>query len=140
MRRPVAENSALLVGIPQIDNEHAELMAVIDRLIGPPALHIRSDKFSEILSRLGLQLVEHFRHEEEFIRSCGLPAHEVAAHIDAHGEILEQYTRLQLDLMCRTSPNPVEAEIVAMTRSWIVDHFEAFDLKLQAYTPLAALC
>lgn len=126
-----AEHDPLRVGIPLVDIEHAELMAAITRLMGPPSVHINSEEFSEIISRLGQQLATHFSHEEEIILSCGLPAHDAAAHIKAHVEILEQYTRLQLDLMFR--PAPDQEEIVDMIRSWIVVHLTAFDLKLRPY-------
>lgn len=127
------ENDPLRVGIPLVDDEHAELMAAITRLMGPPAIHINSEEFSEIISRLGRQLAEHFNHEEEIIRSCGLPVHDATAHIKAHVEILEQYTRLQLDLMFH--PSPDQEEIVDMIRSWIVLHLTTFDFKLRAYAP-----
>jgi hemerythrin-like metal-binding protein len=132
---PDSRDAALLVGIPSIDSEHAELMSEIGRLIGPPAVSLDSERFSEIVSRLGRQLAEHFEHEEAIIEECGLPADEVAAHRRAHREILEQYTMLQFDLMSRTALDP--AVVFAMIRSWIVGHLIAYDMRLRLFAPSA---
>lgn len=125
------EDRSLLVGIPQVDREHARLMAEIRQLTDQPAIQLDSDSFSEIISRLGHQLAQHFNHEEKIINSCGLPAHEVAAHTEAHGRIIEQYTELQLALMLGS---PLDRMVViSMIESWILEHLIAFDLKLKTY-------
>lgn len=132
---PDTHDAALLVGIPAVDNEHAELMSEIGRLIGPPAVPLDSERFSEVISRLGRKLAEHFEHEEAIIARCGLPADEAAAHRRAHREILEQYTALQFDLMSRVELDP--AVVFAMVRSWIVGHLIAYDMRLRVFAPAA---
>ncbi len=132
---PDTSDLSLIVGIPSIDKEHAALMGEISRLIGPPAVCLDSERFSELISRLWRHLAEHFEHEEAIIRRCGLPASEVAAHLRAHREILEQYTALQFDRMSQSSLD--QAEVFAMIKSWIIDHLVAYDLKLQPYADAA---
>lgn len=131
MSLPNPPDAALLVGIPSVDHEHAELMSEIGRLIGPPAVRLDSERFSEVVSRLGRKLAEHFEHEEALLERSGLPADEVAAHRRAHRDILEQYTALQFDLMSRAALEP--AAVFAMIRSWIVGHLVAHDLRLRPF-------
>lgn len=131
MQFPDRQSLPLVVGIASVDKEHAELVAEIGLLIGPPMLHLDSEHFSEFISRLWCRLAEHFDHEEAIIRSCGMPATEVTAHLRAHREILEQYTSLQLDRMSRSTLD--QEKVVDMIKSWIVDHLLAYDAKLQSY-------
>lgn len=131
MHFPDTRDAALLVGIPLVDSEHAGLMAEIGRLIGPPAVHLDSERFSEVISRLGRMLAEHFEHEEKLIVQSGLPADQVDAHCRAHREIIEQYTELQLSLMSGATQDP--AAIMTMIRSWIVDHLVIHDMRLRPY-------
>lgn len=131
MHFPDTRDAALLVGIPLVDGEHAELMAETDRLIGPPAVQLDSERFSEVISRLGRMLAEHFEHEEKIIAQSGLPADQVIAHRRAHREIIEQYTELQLSLMSGAAQDP--AAVMAMVRSWIVDHLVIHDMRLRPY-------
>jgi len=136
MTYPTLRDASLAVGIPAIDREHAGLLAEFERLIGPPAVHLDSETFSEVISRLWHQLAAHFKNEEQILASCGLPPETVAVHRQAHWHILEQYTELQFDLM--SSSRLDQAEVLSMLRTWLVDHLVAHDLKLRPYAPLFA--
>lgn len=119
------------IGIPSVDREHYDLMREIGRLLDDPEIHLDSEQFSEIISRLGQLLAEHFRSEEAIIESCGIPADDALAHHRAHRKILEQYTELQLDLMARVPLD--QHNVFGMIRSWIVEHLIAYDLRLRPY-------
>ena len=133
---PDSTDDALLVGIPQVDQEHAALIGEIARLLGPPVALLDSERFSEVLSRLGGQLGRHFDHEERIIARSGLTGEEVASHYRAHREILEQYTALQLDLMSRTELDQVA--VLSMIKTWVIEHLIEFDLKLRPGPAAAA--
>jgi hemerythrin len=83
----------LLLGLPEIDSQHRALFAQLDRLIGKPQSHPVAEPFSEILSQLGRQIDAHFLSEESILQACDMPPEELAEHMSAHEEILEQYTR-----------------------------------------------
>ncbi len=133
---PESTDDSLLVGIPQVDQEHAALMGEIARLIGPPAAALDSERFSEVISRIGWLLARHFDHEEKIISRCSLTGDEIAAHYRAHRDILEQYTALQLDLMSRTELEQVQ--VLAMIKTWVIEHLIEFDLKLRPGAAVAA--
>ena len=137
MQFPEYDQASLVIGIPVVDREHDELMSEIGRLLGPPVVHLDSEHFSEIISRIGQQLAEHFRNEEAIIESCGLPADDALAHHRAHRDILEQYIELQLDLMARA---PLDHHAVfAMIKDWIVEHLVMHDTKLRPYAGFVAI-
>lgn len=125
----------LLVGIPIVDIEHQALLNELDRLVVDPACCVSSAHFSEVGSRIGMQLLSHFQHEESILRDCGMPAAKVAEHIRAHQHILEQFTTLQFDLMSGTVID--RAATVDMIKSWIVAHLEDYDLCMRPYALMA---
>lgn len=131
MTFPETPQVNLAVGIPSVDHEHEDLMREIARLLGQPGVRLDSEHFSEIMSRLGQLLAEHFRHEESVLQDCGVPADDALAHHRAHREILEQYTELQLDLMAKV---PLDAQDVCeMIRTWVIEHQMTHDLRLRRY-------
>ena len=127
----------LLIGVLSIDREHHALVILLDRLILQPKVSVRSVRFSEVLNLLGEMLTEHFNNEEMYFSSCGMPIDEVRAHQQAHSEILEQYTQLNLDLMA--DKVLASSDVARMIKEWIVDHLLEHDLKIRqyAYQPLA---
>jgi hemerythrin-like metal-binding protein len=122
---------SLRIGVPSIDNEHHALMSQLDRLNRNPEAHPRSEAFLDILNQLGEQIGAHFENEEAYLRSCGMPHEKVAEHVQAHTEILDQYVRLNLDLM---EGKPVtRADVLLMIKRWIVDHVVRHDLCIRRY-------
>lgn len=124
-------NASLMVGIPSIDAEHLELIARLDSVLSDPHAHPDSDAFSEYLSKLGHLLVSHFTHEEKLLVATGMPADEISEHIHVHGEILEQYTQLNFDLMQGKAYDKIS--VLTMIKDWIVTHVICYDLKIRDY-------
>jgi hemerythrin len=131
-RHPATE-FALRVGVPSIDREHVALVAQLDRLNANPDAYPGTEAFSEILSRLGRQINAHFDSEEAILRECAMPADIVLEHIRAHTDILDQYSRLNLELMNGRVFSRDEA--LGLIRSWIVEHVLHHDMKLSQYIP-----
>ena len=130
-----ALNPDLLLGLPEIDSQHRALFAQLDRLIGKPQAHPVAEPFSEILSQLGRQIDAHFLSEESILQACDMPPEELAEHMSAHEEILEQYTRLNLDLMAGKAVG--QQTILRMVRGWIVDHVLQYDSRIRQYVSLS---
>lgn len=128
-------NQDLQLGLPEIDSQHRALFAQFDRLIGKPQSHPVAEPFSEILSQLGRQIDAHFVSEESILMACGMPPEELAEHMSAHEEILEQYTRLNLDLMDGRVIG--QQSILEMVRGWIVDHVHQYDYRIRQYASLS---
>lgn len=120
--------AAPLIGLPTIDAEHGFLMDSLRRLHQAPADEVRSEPFLEVISRLGLQIIEHFGNEEKILTACGMPVADVESHIRAHSAILEQYAQLQDDLMCGKELQ--QSSILTMIQHWIVAHVAVHDTKI----------
>jgi hemerythrin len=124
---------SMLIGVPSIDDEHRALFSRLNLLIDKPDALPESEDFCDILSRLGIEIDAHFHSEERVFTSCGMPDDEVADHIHAHTEILEQYTELNLELM--QGRRFARSEVLLMIRDWIIDHLLTYDLRIRKYLP-----
>ncbi len=126
-------DSSLLIGVPSIDQEHHDLVTQLESLITTTDAHPNSEHFSEIFSRLGQQITDHFVHEEEIFRALDMPADEVQDHVQTHTEILNQYVRLNIDLM---EGQPLaRSDVLRMIKRWIVDHVLQHDIRIRNYLP-----
>lgn len=134
-RQPVQSSmdSTLLLGIPAIDKEHTDLIAQLDRLIGDPSAHPDSETFSDVLSKLGQQISTHFRNEEALLTSFGMPKDLLAIHCQAHTSFLDQYTRLNLNLMQGIPLN--RFDILLRIKGWVIDHVIHHNFALKSYAP-----
>lgn len=124
---------SMLIGVPSIDREHSALISQLNRLIENPLAEPDSESFAEILSLLGPQISSHFDDEEMVLKTCGMPAAEVAEHVEAHTEILEQYAQMNCDLM---EGKPLSrSDALREVKDWIVDHLRRYDSRIKLYLP-----
>ena len=119
----------LEVGIPSIDEEHKALLSQLNSLFLDPGDTPQSAEFSEALSRLTGELLNHFASEERVMRTLGIPDHQLARHIDAHNAVIEQITQLSFDLMQRKSLH--RDDVIFQVREWIIGHLADHDLALR---------
>ena len=121
----------LQIGIPSVDEEHQSLFDHLDLLQNSPGETLDVSEFGEALSRLNSQLIDHFTSEEMLMKSIGMAAGELARHVDAHSQVIEQITQLSFDLMKRRR---IARELVlSKVRAWIVEHLAEHDLELRKY-------
>jgi len=121
----------LRIGVPSIDREHHHLVKLLDQLIYDQSTKLKSEHFSDFLDSFGKQVMAHFNNEEMFLRSCGMPHEDIAAHLEAHGTILEQYAELNFDLM--DDKERVMSEVARMIKGWILVHLVEHDLKIRQF-------
>lgn len=103
---------------------------------GNPDVRPGSEAFTELLSRLGRQINAHFDSEEKILRTCGMPADVVLEHFRAHTEILDEYARLNFDMMQGDELSREAA--LALIRNWIVEHVLSHDVKIVDFLPASA--
>lgn len=126
---------SMLIGVQSIDREHAALITQLNRLIENPKAEPASESFADILSHIGPAISAHFDSEEDVLKSIGIPAHELAEHIEAHTEILEQYAQMNCDLM---EGKPLSRSDALLTvKGWIIDHLRDYDSRIREYLPTA---
>lgn len=100
-------------------------------LLNRPGKTQEVSEFGEFLSRLNTQLIDHLASEEQVTRSIGVAGSELAQHVEAHSQVIEQITQLSFDLMKRRQIS--REHVIAKVRSWIVDHLTEHDTELRKY-------
>lgn len=113
--------------------EHRALFRQLDRLVENTHATPDSESFTEALTHLGVQIRAHFGNEEAVMQSFGLPDHDLAAHVEAHSEILRQYTDLNLALM--NEKKLERSKVLAMIKQWIIEHLLEHDVKIRRFIP-----
>lgn len=121
---------SLLVGVPAIDGEHLELVALVDRLTFDMNRPDREGELSEGFTRLGQKLKKHFDNEEAIIESSEMPVDEMAWHFLAHEEILEQYANFNYSVMTGDRSFRDASEAV---QNWVTRHIAEYDMKIRGY-------
>ncbi|SDG88122.1 PAS domain S-box-containing protein/hemerythrin-like metal-binding domain protein [Propionivibrio dicarboxylicus] len=129
--QPAGIDPSLKTGIPAIDQEHLDLVLLLDGLLNDEESTPGSERFSQAMNEIGRVLKSHFLNEEEVLGSLGMSAEEVIRHVEAHRRILEQYHRvnealLNMEVKSRT-------ETLKHLKAWIVDHIVHHDLRIKAY-------
>lgn len=121
-------NTNLILGIPDIDHQHTELFRSFELLSSAE----RSNAiFSDILSRLTLQICSHFASEERLMASLKLPGEMLLEHHQAHQKIVEDLTQIHLNAMCGQD-TPFD-KMIAKIAHCVSNHLVVFDLELKPY-------
>lgn len=113
------------LGIPQIDEEHARLINMLNDMHD----YLRSnekEKATQIFRETMLAyVVEHFAHEEEFMKKIGYP------QVDEHAQIHANFRRSMEAEIQKFDAMDEKAFRTAMTDTytWIINHIGNTDRK-----------
>jgi len=116
----------LSVGNDHIDDQHRNIVQMINRLVENEEVSMRSIDAIDALTRLMNFMREHFRDEEELMRKNGCPYLE--EHVKQHRYFAEKLTELFVvendELLRKTIP---------FLRDWLVGHLASQDMKCRSY-------
>lgn len=119
----MAETQTLpVLGIREIDDQHAQLVACLDRL----ALWVgKGQGFAaalDALQALNDYVDKHFSYEERFLAANGYP--KLDEHIAEHGRIRDELAKLNQEVL---DGGDISEELLALVRQWIVSHIGVED-------------
>lgn len=126
---PSLWDDSLLLGQPDLDNDHRALFAMIVRL---DTLGTSSDPgaaVSDVLCQLADYSREHFAREENLMRLCRFP--RCSEHVVEHYKFIRQLTVL-VDIFERGRPDVVP-ECRAFLGRWFLDHISVADMEFANY-------
>ncbi len=114
------------IGIPEVDHEHRELIALINALHGRLTAPGDDVGVAEFLGELHAQISAHFALEERVMRSRRYPALE--SHKADHERLLDEIRDIMdgYDLHGRYDPDALGAALDA----WFSVHFRTHDARL----------
>jgi len=119
----------LSVGVKQLDEDHKNLVGMINELHEA----MRAGKGAATLDKILGGLVEytktHFAREEEFFKKTGYP--QAASHRQEHEALTQRVTEVQNKHKAGTNGS-LSIEVLDFLKDWLVKHIQGSD---QSYGP-----
>jgi len=119
----------LSVGVTQFDDEHKELINIINMLNTAIISDDPKSHLEKILSNLAKYTRIHFSHEEELMEKHGYPDYQ--AHRQEHDALTSQVT----DYISRLTEGKTSfsLDLMSFLRDWLVNHINGSDKKYSAF-------
>lgn len=118
-------NDSYSVKIREIDNQHRELVNILNELYEA----MNAQKGSDILGRVILKLItytkQHFATEEGYMQRFGYP--DYAAHKREHEAFTQKVLSFKQDF--DAGKVAMSVQITAFLRDWLVKHISGVDKK-----------
>lgn len=129
----MVDTSQILLGIEELDRDHAELVHLIQRL----DVAIRSDQDQEVRDEALDALVEymdrHFGAESRLMSDHGYPAEQIRLHEAEHAYLLNRVKRWQQERKGADAGRRLTFDIAAFLSAWVYHHVEGLDVKLARF-------
>lgn len=127
---PIVWRDAMSVGNDTIDDDHRGLIDLINRV--EAALQTESEQkvLTEVLDQLVRYTHEHFEREERLMRTVRYGGYVL--HRQAHRELIVRLGRIRAEIEASKAADAGaerSGAVVALLRSWLVDHIFAEDLR-----------
>jgi hemerythrin len=122
-------DESLSVGIKKIDQQHQELVKIINCLVENEDAAGHSEPIAHVLDRMTKYAVYHFETEEALMLDCGYP--EFEAHRESHTEFKMKTAKFCLDAGQRKETLP--DELLSYLRDWLEHHILEEDMKYKPY-------
>jgi hemerythrin len=114
------------VGVPVIDREHQELIALINKAHAHMAEPDSDVTISDFLGEIYAHIATHFDDEEQLMRAARYDQFE--EHADEHARLLDEMRDMMRDYEHRHQYK--EDELFARLRDWFINHFKTHDARL----------
>lgn len=121
-------NDEFKLGLPAIDAEHKELLAVCNQFLDAVQAQVPVWQLADILQAMIVGARAHFRAEEHMLDRHGYPA--LAAHKAEHDRLLVQAEALKIrydDAGQEEEMSRLTTETATFLQTWLLDHIRAND-------------
>jgi hemerythrin-like metal-binding protein len=119
-------NEGYCIGVPSIDDEHRELVTVLDEIRASLQSTASQENKAVALRRLAAYTAVHFLHEEKLFVGTGYP--RAAIHASKHRNLL-----LVLASFQKTGRYMNLTEQLEFLSRWVIDHLVSEDRRLGEY-------
>ena len=116
-------NESFSVGVKQFDEQHKELVRLINSLYGSFQEKAGKEHLSDIFQGLIDYTATHFSQEEELFSQYNYPGEE--AHIQAHEELVRRVKELKKSY--DDGQTFIDLDVFDFLKSWLKDHIMQMD-------------
>ncbi len=125
----IAWDQSFSVGIKEIDEQHQELIKIINCLVENEDATGHSEPIAHVLDRMTQYAAYHFETEEALMLQYDYPAYE--SHRDDHTQFKLKTAKFCLDALLRKETLP--EELLSYLRDWFTRHILEADMKYKRY-------
>jgi hemerythrin len=129
-------NDRLSVGVTSLDQEHKELISILNTLYDAISAGAAHDALGEVLDRLDDYTQFHFLHEESLFTQSTYP--DAQKHRREHAKTLTWLADARRKFHGGESAG-VSLEVVNYLKDWLFDHILGSDQKYKPYLHEAGL-
>ena len=112
-------------GIPEVDHEHRELVALINRLADDIAAGADKERVQSFLGEVFARIAAHFALEESVMRKHGYDEYE--DHKAEHENLLDEIRDIMDDF---EDEKQTTSSLAGRLEAWFSRHFETHDARL----------
>jgi hemerythrin len=120
----ISWKDSLKCGFPSIDQQHKQLITLINELFGRMAENCPLEDVNYYLSNIHELIGFHFEREETVMRECQFPGY--ARHKADHDRLLHEIGDIRRTLT-EPSGGAQKAALVRTIDDWFSIHFQTFD-------------
>jgi len=117
------------VGVFTLDEQHKNLIKLINRLAIISNITVDSEVVSDVLSEMHRYTIEHLNFEEQLLEIFNYP--EIEEHKLKHSEFLENIGNFSMDVMNGEKKAP--ANILKYLNGWLTNHILLEDMKYSQF-------
>lgn len=116
------------VGIPEIDDQHRGLIALVNRVYSAVINKAASSEVEEIVHALEHYTLQHFADEERYMIHARYP--KFGLHKSVHDQFVE---RVAAEKDRLKAGFPLDVDIVHFLRDWLINHILRMDKEFGLY-------
>jgi hemerythrin-like metal-binding protein len=117
------------VGSVTIDNQHKQLIALINKLGEAMQQGRGNDVMNEVLSELTDYTIKHFRYEESIFSASRYPHSEL--HKQKHTVLVDQVKSIRAKM--ESGQSAVSTSTFNFLKDWITEHIMKTDMTYTSY-------
>lgn len=124
---------ALAVGVKEIDDQHIELFARINKLLEALDRNSKTEVVLETIDFLEKYVEVHFGLEETYMDRFNYPAMDFNAHELQHTVFWENFAELKSGFAEHGPTKELGEQLQAQVCAWLINHISRVDTKLGAF-------
>jgi hemerythrin len=121
----------LEVGVPEIDEQHRELVNRLNQVTEMGIDAVSREETKKTLDFLGDYVVKHFGDEEALQKKSGYPKYEW--HKEQHKLFIDNFKKLKEEFITNGASLKYTMDLNNSIITWIVRHIKTADVELGKY-------
>ncbi len=121
----------MLVGIPKIDEQHRELVKMLNAAQAMGLKGFSASETKKTLDFLGKYVIQHFSDEEALQRQANYPKY--AWHKEQHKNFINEFTKLKSEFAANGASSVFTLNLNKSIIGWVVRHIKSADTEFGRY-------